>query len=196
MNGDKSADPLDGPGSAAADALQGAASSLDHRWFLISTKPCSEATAKANLERQGYRVYLPQLLQPRLVRGRWIDRITALFPGYLFLQLVIGSESLSPVRSTLGVSAPVRFGSEYAIVPAHVVNTLINRADPDSGLHRLTRRLFEPGSLVRVIAGSFAGLEGVFERETGEDRVVVLFNLLGRETPLRMPAGCVAPVYA
>jgi len=161
------------------------------RWYLVLTKPASEETARMNLERQGYRVYFPRLQQRKLYRGRWIERISALFPRYLFLQLNIGQQSLGPVRSTLGVADAVRFGAEYAIVPAQVVDGLIERADPDSGLHHLKLPLFTPGAAVRVIAGAFAGLEGIFERDNGTDRVVVLFKLLGREAPVSVPAGFV-----
>jgi transcriptional antiterminator RfaH len=166
------------------------------RWYLILTKPSGEETAKVNLERQGYRTYFPRLQQRKLYRGRWVERISALFPRYLFLQLDTGRQSLAPVRSTLGVAATVRFGSEYAIVPATVVDGLIQRADPESGLHELKRPLFEPGAAVRIMSGAFAGLEGIFEREIGEDRVVVLFKLLGREASVRLPAGFVVPAYA
>lgn len=163
------------------------------RWYLILTKPSGEDTARMNLERQGYRVYFPRLQRRRLYRGRWTERISALFPRYLFLQLNTGQQSLGPVRSTLGVADAVRFGSEYAVVPNYVVAGLIQRADPESGLHKLKHPLLAPGAAVRVIAGAFAGLEGIFEREIAADRVVVLFNLMGRDAPVRLPAGCIVP---
>lgn len=56
-------------------------------WFLVRAKPGGEEIAKANLERQGYRVYYPRLLCPTLYRGRWIDHIASLFPRYLFVQV-------------------------------------------------------------------------------------------------------------
>ena len=160
------------------------------RWYLILTKPSGEETARVNLERQGYRVYFPRLQHRRVHRGRLSERIAPLFPRYLFLQLH-ADQSLAPVRSTLGVADIVRFGFEYAVVAAQVVEGLMRRADPESGLHALKCALFERGAAVRVIAGAFAGLDGIFERESGPDRVVVLFKLLGREAPVRIPAGFV-----
>lgn len=165
------------------------------RWYLILTRPSGEEVAKVNLERQGYRVYLPRLQQRKLCRGRWIERISALFPRYLFLQIT-DQQSLAPVRSTIGVADTVRFGSEYAVVPGQVVDDLIRRADPQSGFHRLQRCLFDRGETVRVVVGAFAGLEGIFEHETGDGRVIVLFTLLGRDSPVRIPAGFIVPSYA
>ncbi len=161
------------------------------RWYLILTKPSSEEIAKVNLERQGYRVYFPRLQQRKLYRGHVVDRISALFPRYIFIQLNASEQSLGPVRSTLGVANAVRFGSEYAVVSECIVDALMQRANPESGLHELKRPLFGRGMTVRVISGAFAGFEGIFEREIGADRVVVLFKLLGQETAVRIPAGFV-----
>lgn len=167
------------------------------RWFLIFTKPAGEQTAKTHLERQGYRVYYPRVLCPVLRRGRWSERIVALFPRYLFVQLDTLRQSLGPVRSTVGVTSVVRFGHEAAPVPDTLVDDLIGRTDPDSGFHRLANsRRLEPGARVNVIAGAFEGLDGVFERAAGGDRVVVLLNLLGRTTPVRVHSGFVVPSAA
>ena len=158
------------------------------RWYLVFTKPAGEETARLNLERQGYCVYFPRLQQRTLYRGRCIERVSALFPRYIFLQLRMGQQSLGPVRSTVGVVDAVRFGGEYAVVPAQVVDGLVQAADPVSGLHQLKNPLLVCGATVRVIAGAFAGLEGIFERGNGADRIVVLFKLLGHEAPVSVPA--------
>jgi transcriptional antiterminator RfaH len=163
------------------------------RWFLIFTKPAGEHVAKTNLERQGYGVYHPRLSRPALYRGRWVERVVSLFPRYLFVHLDVAHQSLAPVRSTLGVVSIVRFGQQAKVVPDSVVDGLIHRADPATGLHRLSRnRPLEPGSRVKVIAGAFEGLDGIFECEGGGDRVVVLLKLLGHDTPVRIPSELVA----
>jgi transcriptional antiterminator RfaH len=159
------------------------------RWFLVFTKPSSESTAKTNLERQNYHVYYPRLLRPSLHRGRWVDRVVSLFPRYLFARVDAERQSLAPVRSTFGVVDVVRFGSQPAIVSDAIVEDLIERADAQSGLHRLScRSRFEHGMRVNVIAGAFEGLDGIFEREAGSDRVVILLELLGRRTPVGVPS--------
>jgi len=120
---------------------------------------------------------------------RWVDRVGSLFPRYLFLHLEVGEQVLAPVRSTLGVAAIVRFGCEYAVVPDQVVEDLRMSADPGTGLHRLrSPPSFAPGTRVRIVAGAFDGVEGVFLRESGDERVVVLLKILGQSTPARIPA--------
>lgn len=163
------------------------------QWFLVLTKPSGENIAKSNLERQGYRVYHARLSHPVLHRGRWMDRIVSLFPRYLFVQFNARSQSLAPVRSTLGVASIVRFGLETAVVPDAIVAALIDRADPTTGLHRLNcPRAFEPGSAVRIVGGVFEGLQGIFERDIPNDRVVILLGLLGQQTAVHVPGRFVA----
>jgi transcriptional antiterminator RfaH len=162
-------------------------------WYLIHTKPAREEVAEFNLLRQGYQVYYPRLLRPKRHRGNWVDQVAALFPRYLFFGLA-PSQDLGPVRSTVGVANIVRFGNAYAVVPARIVEDLRTRADPETGLHRLQQYTqFEPGSNVRIVAGVFDGLEGVFQRESGDERVVLLLRLLGHDTHVEVPARFVLP---
>lgn len=163
------------------------------RWFLVLTKPSAEGTAQQNLERQGYRVYYPRAVQPVCRRTRWIERIVSLFPRYLFVQLDAACQSLAPVRSTLGVANIVRFGAEATVVPDEIVSGIMGREDAGSGLHRLgSAPRFRPGVPVTVTGGVLEGLDGVFDREVGEERIVVLLNVLGRCTPVCVSSGHVA----
>ena len=152
-------------------------------WYLIHTKPSGETLAGRNLERQGYVAFLPRVVQTVRRAGRWLERVGPLFPRYLYLRLNEGQQALGPVAFTLGVAAIVRFGSRYKVVTDRIVGDLQARAEPETGLHRLS---LEPklaaGMAVRVSSGPFDGLEGVFEREAGADRVVVLLKLLGQSS--------------
>ncbi len=163
------------------------------RWYLIHAKPSSEPVAQANLERQGYEVYLPRALQTIRRAGRWHERIVPLFPRYLFLRLNEGRQALAPVRSTVGVAGVVRFGCDYTVVPDRIVRDLRLREDAVSGLHVLhAGPLLVPGSIVRIASGPFDGLDGVFERQAGADRVVVLLRVLGQNASVCVPADSVA----
>jgi len=160
---------------------------MDH-WYLVHTKPAGETTAQRNLARQGYEVYFPRLVRAAVRAGRRRQQIGALFPRYLFVRVNEGVQALSPVNSSKGVAGVVRFGSQYARVPERVVCDLRERADPQSGLHRLrAEEELVRGAVVRVISGPFAGLEGVFERHTGAERVTVLLTLLGQSARVHIP---------
>ena len=47
-------------------------------------------------------------------------------------------------------------------------------------------RLFEPGERVRLTEGPFSGIEGIYQMPDGEQRVVVLIELLSREVSVRV----------
>ena len=161
-------------------------------WYLVRTKPGREKNAELNLQRQNYLVYSPRLLRPARHRGSWVEKVVSLFPGYIFLHLA-QAQDLGPVRSTIGVNSIVRFGHAYAAVPDQIVEDLRRRADPETGLHRLQRfAQMQVGSSVRIVAGVF-DLEGIFQRESGAERVVLLIGLLGRETQVEVSSAFVLP---
>jgi transcriptional antiterminator RfaH len=167
------------------------------RWYLIQTKPSGESVAELNLLRQGYELYFPRAIKPGRRRGQLCEHVVALFPRYLFLRLDEGRQPLTPVSSTTGVAGVVRFGFSYAIVPDSVIRDLRAREDVATGLHRVGRSFtLVPGMSVQVRMGPFDGLEGVFERQAGADRVVVLLKLLGQTARVQVPMDSVAPSSA
>jgi transcriptional antiterminator RfaH len=167
------------------------------RWYLIRTKPAGESLAVTNLDRQGYEIYWPRAVQVVRSNGRWRDRIGSLFPGYLFLRLNEGTQALNPVNSTVGVLGVVRFGCRYIVVPEQVIRDLQARVDPNTGLHRLSNvSVLTAGTVVSIKTGPFDGLEGVFERHAGAERVVILLNVLGQNASVCFPVDSVLLRYA
>jgi transcriptional antiterminator RfaH len=149
-------------------------------WYLVYTKPRQEGVAQANLERQGYPVYLPRVKQRRRRAGRVTDVVEPLFPRYLFIQLSTQTDNWGPIRSTLGVSSLVRFGSDPAVVPEALVAALHARGD-ETGLQTLELPDFEPGQGVLIQGGPMQGYEGIFLVRTSRDRVTLLLDILGKQ---------------
>jgi transcriptional antiterminator RfaH len=149
-------------------------------WYLVYTKPRQEEVALLNLERQGYNAYLPKLRQWRKRRGKRELMVEPLFPRYLFIHLDSETDNWAPIRSTLGVSSLVRFGAEPARVPDEFVAQL-RACESREGLHEWAEPEFRPGEVVRVAEGPFQGLEGVLLAPSGEERVILLLDIVGRE---------------
>ena len=162
-------------------------------WYAVFCKVRGEETAAANLDNQGYTVYLPQLLAQCRRAGKWVDRLGPLFPRYLFLKPRDAAQSLAPVRSTLGVINLVRFGGQPAVLPDSVVEALRACQDTGAGVH-LHRTVFKPGAAVKFVEGPLLGLEGIFSKETGEERVIVLLDLLGKMNRMRVSRDWLVPV--
>jgi transcription antitermination factor NusG len=86
------------------------------------------------------------------------------------------------------VASIVRFGIHYATVPDRLVSELRQRADAETGLHHVSgTALPGRGALVQITDGPLQGLEGIFEREAGADRVIVLLRLLGQTARVQVP---------
>lgn len=161
-------------------------------WYAVFCKPRGEITAHLNLVNQGYQVYLPRLQSKRRKAGKWIDVSEPLFPRYLFVRPCDAGQSLSPVRSTLGVSGIVRFGTQPAVVSNELIDALRMREDPVSGAC-VTEEIFTPGGTVRFLEGPFAGLDAVFSKKSGDERVVVLLDVLGKTNSLKVNPGWLMP---
>ena len=149
-------------------------------WYVVFSRPRQEKVAKANLDRQGFRAYLPMLKHPKRRRGRWVEVIEPLFPRYLFIELEFGEQDISPIRSTFGVVDFVRFGLWPATAPSGFVESLIAAEDPVFACHNMGSQPFKHGDRVTIVAGPFAGTTAIFEEPTGEGRVTLLLELLGR----------------
>ena len=155
------------------------------KWYLAHCKPRQEQRALINLERQRYRCYLPLAANP-LRRRRTARASEPLFSRYLFLSAEPG-QSLAPVDATAGVSKLVRFGQELAQVPSAVIDSLKAVTHPDTGLISLAPAALAPGQVVDVFQGPLAGLRGVFEARSGEERAWFLVEMLGQRRRLSVP---------
>lgn len=156
------------------------------RWFVVNTLPHQERRAEANLRRQGFETWLPEFRRRRR-HARRIDMILApLFPAYLFVCLDVETERWRSINGTFGVVRLLCDGEVPKAVPAALIDDLMHRRD-ETGSIVLPSRKFAFGEAVKVAAGAFADLEGLFEEMAGRDRVYLLFNLLGRKVRASVP---------
>ena len=133
-------------------------------WYLIQTKPRQEAIAEGNLNNQGYTVFNPQ--------ARINNKVVALFPRYLFIQLDNKSQNWSPIRSTKGVSNFVRFGLQFAKAPESVIDCIQNRIEETREKYINLGRL-KPGTEVQITEGSFKGCEAIFKSYNADERIIL-----------------------
>jgi transcriptional antiterminator RfaH len=157
-------------------------------WFAVYTKPRQEKIAQENLQRQGFRCFLPMAVNPYQRRSRHAPRVEPLFPRYLFLNAITDQQSLGPVRSTTGVSNLVRFGMQLIDVPDLIILNIKNRCDPETGLVELKPVPVEVGDRVKVFDGPFAGIEGIFRERKGQNRALLLMSMLGTESTVEVDA--------
>ncbi|MBT0571723.1 transcription/translation regulatory transformer protein RfaH [Curvibacter sp. CHRR-16] len=148
-------------------------------WYLVQTKPRQEKVARQNLERQRYECYLPMFSMQKIRRNTVTDVCEPLFPRYLFIKLGdgMGDKGWSPIRSTLGVSKLVCFGTQPAKVTAALVDSIRQREQQAAGK---VATLFQAGQKVQITDSAFAGIEGIFQTTDSERRVLVLIEMMSK----------------
>ena len=156
-------------------------------WFLVRSKPRQEAQALTNLARQGYESYLPLFATEKLVRRKSTVVQEPMFARYLFVRLDTSGQgqSWSPIRSTVGVSELVCFGSRPARVDDALIATLRER---EIALQASPATLFAHGDSVRITEGAFAGLEAIYQMNDAEGRAMVLLDLLSKPVAMAIDA--------
>ena len=159
------------------------------QWFAVMAKPRQETTAALQLRRQGYEVILPLLEVRKRQQGKWVLVTEPLFPGYLFVYLVLGQDDPSPIRSTIGCRGLVRIGAGYVPVPSAVMAPLLSLSTTPNE----AEVLFREGDQVAIASGPFAGVQGIFKLTKGSDRAEVLISLLGQERPIVVAVDDLAP---
>jgi len=154
-------------------------------WYLVHTKPRQEDIALANLERQGYDCYLPQMRIERNRRRKAEVATEPMFPRYLFIRLDSSDQgkSWSPIRSTLGVSQLVHFGARAAKVDDTLVDLLRQR---ERALP--TEAMFHSGDSVVITDGPFAGIEAIYQTADAERRAFILLEILAKPVSMHIDA--------
>jgi len=165
---------------------------MSRAWYAVQCKPREDDRAEVNLERQGFEVYRPRALVRRRRRGTLATIEESLFPRYLFLNLEAGVDNWYPIRSTRGVVGLVRFGLEPTPVPDSVIEFIRDHTDPQTGcVDLVTPNDYKPGQTVLISEGPFAGYEAVFLRRTGEERVLVLLEVMKQGQRLVLPESAI-----
>jgi transcriptional antiterminator RfaH len=156
---------------------------MDRQWYLLTSKPFKDELAELELSKQGYEVYRPLAQRLRKQRGRFVKKTESLFPRYLFIALNEFSDNWAPIRSTRGVSQFVRFGTQPAVVPEELILNLKGQ-ELELGERAIDLDRFHQGDQVMLTDGPFRGFNGIFMSYEGEERAIILLEILHKQTKL------------
>lgn len=151
-------------------------------WYVVQSRPRQEQRAEANLRNQHFETYAPFWCVEKVYRSKRVERKEALFPGYLFVRLCPSVDDFRPIRSTRGVLRLVSFGHEPMPIDDAVVERIRQRVgDSDA------RPAIEVGERVEILNGPFRGLEAIFQSFDGDERVVLLLELMQQQVRSTQP---------
>jgi transcriptional antiterminator RfaH len=162
------------------------------KWYVVLTKPKQEERAEEHLIAQGGEVFLPRLQLEKMRKGKRVEVIEPLFPGYLFVNVEGCEQLIGSIRSTRGVRQLLKFGIEPLEIQDALISDLRNRCyskienqsdgSQEGALGKQT--VFKQGQMVEVTSGPFKDYQAIFKQFDGETRAIILLNLLNQQQEL------------
>lgn len=116
----------------------------------------------------------------------WARKQQVMFPRYAFLRCGRPGQSISPVRSTPGMSGLVTFGTIPASLDALTVAAIRSLTERQENRADEEQFPFRAGDAVEICDGPLKGMSGIVSA-VAKERVTVLLSLLGREKPVAIP---------
>jgi transcriptional antiterminator NusG len=193
--------PAEAP-TATGEGAPAAAAPSNKRWYAVKVQSGREDTIKDAIERrvkiEGLEEFFGQIVipveyVPEMRRGKRVERRHKLYPGYLMVEVEFNDRMLYLFRETSGVGDFVGgHGIEKPPPPLTdlEVERIVNQAQrgprapgksPTETTRPMPRSRFSVGDRLKVLEGTFAGMEGeVIEILEERGLVRLQVTILGR----------------
>jgi len=163
------------------------------QWYVLHTKSRHEQIVFNGLEGKGIETFLPKTYRRSIRKDRRVVLNVPLFPGYLFLKTTLIPEAHLWVLKTVGAVKLVGNQLGPVPVPETVIESLKIMTAAQTETDILIGTRFKKGDPVVVIRGPFAGIEGIFARYKGTDRIIVQIDALGQFAAVEVTIEDVTP---
>ncbi len=166
-------------------------------WYIVQTYSGYENKVKTSLDQRVktmdmgdkiFQVIIPTEEEIEIKDGQRKTVSRKLFPGYIFVQMVMSDDSWYVVRNTPAVT-----GFAGATADDRAKPTPLADAEVDQILKQMTSDKprvnvgFQIGESVLVTDGPFSDMVGVVDAmDVDKGRVRVLVSMFGRETPVEL----------
>ncbi len=169
---------------------------LDRRWYIAQTSSGFEHSVKTNLERRiqsmGMEDYIFQVFIPETKEieikpdGRKVEKLKKMFPGYVFIEMVVTDESWFIVRNTPGCTGFLG-SSGGGTKPVPLTPDEIEPILKKFGIVESLELDAEVGDAVQIIDGTFRGQFGSINHiDDDNQKVEILVDMFGRLTPIEL----------
>lgn len=163
------------------------------RWYIVHTYSGHENKVKVNLEKRIeymnmgekiFRIEVPQKTVTQIKGGKKQEREEKIFPGYVFVEMIMDEDSWYVVRHTAGVTKFA--GSAKRPIPAKEseIKKIIHRSTSQTQKIELDVKV---GDKVRIISGPFADfIADIIEVYPDKSKLRANVSIFGRETPVEL----------
>ena len=166
---------------------------LKKRWYVVQTYSGLENSVKEDLERRIESMNMQDLIFQVIIPDEKYEEIKAdgsvkekvrkMFPGYVFVEMIVTERSWFVVRNTpkvTGFLGSSGGGTKPVPLTTEEANLILEKI----GLLAKPVNEYEIGEKVRIISGPFSGQVGEVTNCLSDKRMVtVLIEVFGRRTP-------------
>ena len=162
-------------------------------WYVVNTYAGHENRVKENLEKRLktmgisdnlFRIVVAEETQIEIKNDKTKEVVKNIFPGYLFVEMLMTDEAWYVVRNTQGVTGFIGSsggGAKPIPVKQEEIDRILRRIGQSDKIIEVD---FGIGDRVKILSGPFAGMDGKIESMNDQDQIAtVLIILFGRETP-------------
>ncbi|MDO4198957.1 MAG: transcription termination/antitermination protein NusG [Erysipelotrichaceae bacterium] len=162
-------------------------------WYVVNTYAGHENRVKDNLEKRLetmgisdnlFRIVVAEETQIEIKNEKTKEVVKNIFPGYLFVEMIMTDEAWYVVRNTPGVTGFIGSsggGAKPIPVKQEEIEKILRRIGQADANVEVD---FAVGDNVSILSGPFSGMEGKVESMNDDVQVAtVLIILFGRETP-------------
>lgn len=166
---------------------------IKKEWYVVNTYAGHENRVKENLLRRVetmqlqdymFRIIVAEEQVIEVKNGKKVEKTKNLFPGYLFVEMIMTDEAWYIVRNTPGVTGFIG-SSGGGAKPFPVSDEEVESILRKMGMHDKNVKIdFVVGDRVKILTGPFTNTEGTVESIDAENKTAeILIILFGRETP-------------
>lgn len=162
-------------------------------WYVVHTYSGHEEKVKRNLQyrvesagmqNRIFRIVVPTEEEVDIKEGqrRVVER--RVFPGYVFVHMLMDDDAWYMVRNTPGVTGFVGSGTEPTPLRDEEVDRMLKRIEAEEPTVRVS---FREGERVRIVDGPFTDFHGVVDNiDMDRGKVRLMVSFFGRETPVEL----------
>ncbi|HHY89872.1 MAG TPA: transcription termination/antitermination protein NusG [Chloroflexi bacterium] len=185
---------MDSADSAAESTPESTGEAGEERaWYVIHCYSGYENKVRHNLEQRIetmgmkdkiFDVVIPTQEEIEVKDGKRRTVERHVFPGYVLVNMILTEESWYVVRNTPGVTGFVGMGNDPTALRPEEVAQILKRMEAEAPHVKVT---FKVGERVRIVDGPFNDFRGtVAEIDQSRNKVRVMVNFFGRETPVEL----------
>jgi len=163
------------------------------RWYVIHTQTGHEESVAENLrqriesmdmEDKIFGIMIPTEKKIRIKNGKRKTMTEKIFPGYVFVEMIVTDDSWYVVRNTPNVTGFIGTGTIPTPISDQEIQTLQKRMGVDEPTVDIE---LTPGTPVKIIDGPFKDYEGrIDDVDQTRGKIKVAVTMFGRETPIEL----------